>query len=125
MFFDPRRLNTTDDYADDVLVVLPAEWAAPHQRDSEPPAETALTEISNEIERGHPDIRVTLVFKGSREERESGLALRCFIGPRGTAQQFNLGYPYMGQTARFRALADTIDRLMTTYHQRVIDPEGP
>ena len=100
-----------------MLVVLPAEWAARHR-------ESASTEISNEIEHGHPDIRVTLVFNGSPEERDSGVHLRCFIGPQGTAQQFNLGHPYRGQHTRFGAVADTIERVMTSYYQRIIDPEG-
>lgn len=118
MIFDPRRLTRPDSYKDDVLIALPAEWAPLH-------LEAALAEVINEIERGHPDIRVTLVFNGSPEERASGVQLRCFIGPRGTVQQFNVGYPYLGKTTRFGALHDTIDRLMTTYHQRVIDPDGP
>ena len=123
MFFDPGRLGPWDgSYRDNVLVVLPAEWAALHQRDGEPPSETALSEISEEIERLHPEIRVTLLFERTPEERESGQALRCFIDPVGRARQFLLGHPYEGLHGRFGALADSITGVTRSYYQRVINP---
>jgi len=118
VFFDPQRLNPQDDYVDEVLVVLPAEWAR-HQRDGE-----SMSEISNEIDRLNPDIRVTLVFNGTPEERASGHALRCFINPVGDVHQFVLGYAYGGQDIRFGTIAESIADITRAYYERVIRPAG-
>jgi len=121
-FLNPHLQPPISDDVHDVLVVLPSEWEAMHQNDGGTKSLALRAELSDEFERANPEYRATFAFKGSREERESVIRLKCFVGSRGNAQRLVGTFPFNLDELPHRFPRENIDSVTKSYCQRFINP---